>query len=304
MTIASAASETELCEFRRTWPLLYSEELYRQGGSYRGQTCECQFDGSSHDKEICIEETNAVMAILEAEVIYPLNGISNLHGRIHAEVWDPTLVGEITNVFLHRMNFLAPPQESALGPRILGSRDNLRMITVNLMLSQFLPFVESLTTFYQRYSLLDRPKAFAVVTASRGSVADTIACWTACCSIQGLVNGDGFYTGRINLVRTGVIEDRRAVAEKPIVRPRSEQLSAAVRPRGRIAVIPPEEHQRQIQRGRERAERPLASYGPLLEHGDLGSSGRDYYSQSMSVQHVHFETDLTLQHKSWERSHR
>jgi hypothetical protein len=304
MTIASASRETELCEFRRSWPLLYSEELYRQGGSYGGQTCGCQFDGPAHDKGVCIEETNAVMAILEAEVIYPLNGISNLHKRIHAEAWDPALVEEITSVFLDRMRFLAPPQESALGPRILGSRDNLRMRTVNLMLSQFRPFVEDLVTFYQRYSLLDRPKAFAVVTASRGSIADTIACWTAYCRIRGLVNSDGVYTGRTDGVRTGVVEDRRAVAEKPIVRPRGEQLSAAVRPQGRITVISPEERQRQLQRGREQAELPSVPCGPFLEHRDLGSGGRDYYSQTMSAQHTHFEREMTLQHQSWERSHK
>ena len=245
MTTAPAAGKPDL--YSRNWPVIYSEELYRQGGSCDGQVCSYQFDGPPRDKQACIGETNAIMAILEAEVVYPLSGIPNLHKRVRVSVLDPKLFEEITNVFLNRMKFLAPPPDSALGPRILGIRDNLRMRTINLMLSQaqLRPFVEALAAFYHRYFALDQPSASDAIIGQKESVVDTIASWAALCIIRGTVKGDGTYTVRERTVKaqTGAVGGEGAVAPR-----------AAAQPQRQIAVISPEEYQRQVQEGRRAAE--------------------------------------------------
>lgn len=247
MTTAPNAGKPGL--YSQKWPPIYSEELYRQGGSYGERVCSYQFDGPPRDKQACIGETNAVMAILEAEVVYPLSGIPNLHERVRASVLDPRLVEEITNVFLNRMKFLAPPSDSALGPRVLGIRDNLRMRTINLMLSQerLWPFIEDLAKFYQRHFSLEQPGASAAIIGQKESVANTLACWTALCIIRGTVKGDGTYTVRERTVKvqTGAVGGEAASAPR-----------AAAQPQRQIAVISPEEYQRQVQEGMRMAEAP------------------------------------------------
>ena len=190
------ARAVKMAEESQNWPMLYPEEVYRQGGSMEGRVCQRLFDGTPHDRQSCIGNTNAIMAVLRAEVVEPLSQIPNLHKRISAKVWDPTIAEEITRVFGNRMKFLAPPPDRALSVFVSAGRDPMRMRTVNLLASQYKQLMGDIIKFYRgRYSV-DTDTAITLVVGCRNSVADTIACWTVDCIAKGLVNGDGTYTGR------------------------------------------------------------------------------------------------------------
>lgn len=193
-TVCAEAMKASIAN--QNWPQLYPEEVYRQAGSMEGRVCKCLFDGPFRDRQACLGETNAVMAILKAEIVGPLSQIPNLHKRVFAKVWEPGLGDEIASVFRNRIRFLAPPPDEALGDRILKHRDEVRTRVFNLMMSQFKPLMEDIVKFYQRHLSFDKPKAIASVVGCRYSIADTVACWTLYCIAKGLVNGDGTYTGR------------------------------------------------------------------------------------------------------------
>jgi hypothetical protein len=193
---AMCAEAMKAAEESQNWPLLYPEEVYRQGGSMEGRVCKCLFDGPFGDKQACIGETNGIMAILRAEVVGPLSQIPNLHKRVSAKVWDPKLGEEITRVFENRMRFLAPPPDQALSLFVSAARDDVRMRTVNLLASQHKQLMGDIIKFYRGHYSVDTNKAIASVVGCRNSVADTIACWTVGCIPKHLVNGDGTYTGR------------------------------------------------------------------------------------------------------------
>jgi hypothetical protein len=180
----------------QNWPIIYPEEVYRQGGSMEGRVCQRLFDGTHEDRQACIANTNAVMAILKAEVVEPLSQIPDLHKRVSAKAWDSTIAEEITAVFENRMRFLAPPPDQALSLFVSSGRDGMRMRTVNLLASQYKQLMGDIIKFYRgRYSV-DTDTAITLVVGCRNSVVDTIACWTIECIARRLVNGDGTYTGR------------------------------------------------------------------------------------------------------------
>jgi hypothetical protein len=180
----------------QNWPIIYPEEVYRQGGSMEGRICKCPFDGKFDERQACISNTNAIMAVLKAEVVEPLSLIPNLHKRVSAKTWDPTIAEEITKVFGNRMRFLAPPPDQALSQFVSLGRDDMRMRTVNLLASQYKPLMNDIIKFYRGCYSVDTDTAITLVVGCRNSVVDTIACWTIECIARRLVNGDGTYTGR------------------------------------------------------------------------------------------------------------
>ena len=180
----------------QNWPLLYPDEVYRQAGLIEGRTVSL-FDGSFYERQSCIQETNVLMAMLKAEIIEPLSQIPDLHKRIRAKVWDSKLDGEITRLFLKRMQFLVPPPDSQLGPLILNPRETIRAITANLMCSQFKSLTEDLVKYFQRHLSIEKfNDAAPLVVGFGSSVAGIIACWGSYCVNSGLASGNGTYTGR------------------------------------------------------------------------------------------------------------
>ena len=270
MAATPNAGGTALFGFCQEWPVRYSEQLYRQGGSHR-LLCATQFDATPREKMACIGETNAVMAILEAEVVDPLTDIC-LHERLLAKRQNPTLAEDVTRVFLNRMESLAPPPQ--LGTIVLRNRENLRRRTINLIESQFLPFMNDLVFFYRDYSSFTSRRAIEALVGESKSVADTIACWTAFCAVQDKVRGDGTYTGR-----EGIREANPPAAKKAVL------PTASVSPQKPFTLVSEAEYQAQFRGG------AIEGRPPAL--GDFTT-----YMNAVDSQ-IRFERAASARQESW-----
>ena len=277
MAATPNARGTALFGFCQEWPVRYSEQLYRQGGSHRF-LCTTQLDGLPHEGMACIGETNAVMAILEAEVIDPLTDI-RLHERLLAKRQNPTLAEDVTKVFLNRMESLAPPPQ--LGPLVLSNQENLRRRTINLIESQFPQLKEDLCFFYRDYLSFTSRRAIEAIVGESKSVANTIACWTAFCAVQDKVRGDGTYTGREGIGKANPPTAKKAAPP-----------TASVPPKKSFTLVSEAEYQAQLRRGAEDGRPP--TLGDLIAYQNAADSQLQYERTARASQESWREQNIRL----------